>query len=149
MEAFLALIAEGKVTPKRLVTHRFPIAQAEKAYELMERGEPHLAMVLTYKPEKVASIARQISLVRQPAPVNGIRVAFIGMGNYAKAVLFPAVRKGDGAPLTTVVTSTGISAGHAGEKYGFKNVATDPAAALTDPNTNIVFTATRNDTHAR
>jgi predicted dehydrogenase/threonine dehydrogenase-like Zn-dependent dehydrogenase len=149
MEAFLALIAEGKVTPKRLVTHRFPIAQAEKAYELMGRGEPYLAMLLTYEPEKVASIARQISLVRQPAPVTGSRVAFIGMGNYAKGVLLPAVRKVDGVALTTVVTSTGISAGHAGETYGFKTVATDPAAVLTDPDTNIVFIATRHDTHAR
>jgi polar amino acid transport system substrate-binding protein len=149
MEAFLALIAEGKVTPKRLVSHRFPIAQAEKAYELMGRGEPHLAMLLMYEPEKVARIARQISLVRQPHPVNGSRVAFIGMGNYAKGVLLPAVRKVDGVALTTVVTSTGISAGHAGEKYGFKSVATDPAAVLTDPDTNIVFIATRHDTHAR
>ena len=35
MEAFLALVAEGKVTPKALVTHRFPIAEAQQAYELM------------------------------------------------------------------------------------------------------------------
>ncbi len=149
MEAFLALVAERRVTPKRLVTHRFPIAQAEKAYDLLERGEPHLAMLLTYAPEKVASIARQISLVRPPAPVNGSRVAFIGMGNYAKGVLLPAVRKVAGVALTTVVTSTGISAGHVGEKYGFKTVATDPTAVLTDPDTNVVFIATRHDTHAR
>jgi hypothetical protein len=48
MEAFLGLIEEGRVTPKAYVTHRFAIAEAEKAYELMERGEPHLAMLLTY-----------------------------------------------------------------------------------------------------
>lgn len=149
MEAFLTLIADGKVTPKPLVTHLFPIAQAEKAYELMEQGEPHLAMLLTYEPEKAASVARQIRLVRQPGPVDGCRVAFIGMGNYAKSVLLPAVRKVSGVALTTVVTSSGISAGDAGEKYGFKTVATDPAAVLTDPDTNIVFIATRHDTHAR
>ena len=48
MEAFLGLIEEGRVTPKAYVTHRFAIAEAEKAYELMEKGEPHLAMLLTY-----------------------------------------------------------------------------------------------------
>ena len=70
MEAFLALIAAGKVTPKPMVTHRFAIAEAEKAYELMERGEPHLAMLLTYEPQNGASIQRQIRLARPPARVE-------------------------------------------------------------------------------
>src|SRR5260370_20009993 len=87
MEAFLALIAEGKVTPKRLVTHRFPIAQAEKAYELMGRGEPRLAMLLTYESEKAAGIARQVSLGPQPSPVNGSSGAFIGKAHHTKGVL--------------------------------------------------------------
>jgi predicted dehydrogenase/threonine dehydrogenase-like Zn-dependent dehydrogenase len=149
MEAFLALIAAGKVTPKQLVTHRFAIAHAEKAYELMERGEPHLAMLLTYEPRNGASIDRQIRLTPPPARTNGNRVAFIGLGNYAKGVLLPAVRKTEGVTLTTVVTSTGISAGHAGEKHGFATIATDPAAVLAGADTDTVFIATRHDTHAR
>jgi predicted dehydrogenase/threonine dehydrogenase-like Zn-dependent dehydrogenase len=149
MEAFLALIAAGKVTPKQLVTHRFSITHAEKAYELMERGEPHLAMLLTYEPPNGASIERQIRLTRPPVPAAGHRVAFIGLGNYAKGVLLPAVRKTEGVTLTTVVTSTGISAGHAGEKHGFAVIATDPAAVFADADTDTVFIATRHDTHAR
>src|SRR5262249_45828280 len=117
--------------------------------ELMERGEPHLAMLLTYETQKEPSIARQIRLVPPPAPSNGNRVAFIGMGNYAKGVLLPAVRKGDGVTLTTVVTSTGISAGHAGVKHGFRTVATDPEIVLADADTDAVFIVTRHDSHAR
>ncbi len=64
MEAFLGLIAEGRVTPKAYVTHRFAIAEAEKAYELMEKGEPHLAMLLTY-PETAA--ARPSAIVTRAA----------------------------------------------------------------------------------
>ena len=64
MEAFLGLIEEGRVTPKAYVTHRFAIAEAEKAYELMEKGEPHLAMLLTY-PERRP---RPSALRRAPAP---------------------------------------------------------------------------------
>jgi predicted dehydrogenase/threonine dehydrogenase-like Zn-dependent dehydrogenase len=149
MEAFLALVAEGKVTPKRLVTHRFAIAHANKAYELMGRGEPHLAMLLAYDPQKGTAIERQIRLARPPARTTGNRVAFIGLGNYAKSVLLPAVQKIEGVTLTTVVTSTGISAGHAGEKHGFAAIATDPAAVLADADTDTVFIATRHDTHAR
>ena len=36
MQAFLYLVADGKVTPKALVTHRFEIGQAEAAYALMK-----------------------------------------------------------------------------------------------------------------
>ena len=60
MEAFLALVADGKVTPKRLVTHRFAIAEAEKAYELMESGAPHLAILLTYPEAPMGPIERSI-----------------------------------------------------------------------------------------
>jgi len=148
MEAFLALVADGKVTPKRLVTHRFAIAEAEKAYELMESGAPHLAILLTYPEAPAGRIERSIRLA-PPAPKNdGNRVAFIGFGNYAKGVLAPALKKASNVALTTVVTSTGVSAGHAGEKNGFAVIATDPAAALSDPETDTIFVATRHDTHA-
>jgi hypothetical protein len=48
MEAFLALVADRKVTPKRLITHRYAIADAEDAYRLMETGKPYLAILLNY-----------------------------------------------------------------------------------------------------
>ena len=149
MEAFLALMAEGKVTPKRLVTHRFAIADAEKAYGLMERGEPHLAILLTY-PEDTAArpIERRFQRAPLPQKANGSGVAFIGFGNYAKGVLLPAFRKDNSVVLTTVVTSTGISAGHAGEKHGFATIATEADAAFCDPSTDIAVIATRHDTHA-
>jgi len=60
----------------------------------------------------------------------------------------PALKKASNVALTTVVTSTGVSAGHAGEKNGFAVIATDPAAALSDPDTDTVIVATRHDTHA-
>jgi polar amino acid transport system substrate-binding protein len=148
MEAFLALIAEGKVTTEALVTHRFTIAEAERAYALMEHGEPHLAILLTY-PESVGhAVEGQIRLAPAPRRGEGNRVAFIGLGNYAKSVLLPAVRKNAGVTLTTVVTQTGISAGHACSKYGFVAAGTDPASALGDADTDTIFVATRHDTHA-
>jgi predicted dehydrogenase/threonine dehydrogenase-like Zn-dependent dehydrogenase len=149
MEAFLGLVAEGKVTPKRLVTHRFPIGGAEEAYQLMERGEPHLAILLTYSEEARASaLGRRIEQRAVPRKSGTSGVAFVGFGNYAKSVLLPAFRKVPGVTLTTVVTSTGISAGHAGEKHGFAVLATEADAAFSDPSTDIAVIATRHNTHA-
>lgn len=147
METFLALVADGKVTPKRLVTHRFGIEEAEKAYSLMGSGAPHLAILITYPEPKARQFERRLRLAPPPRKAaNG--VAFIGFGNYAKGVLAPAVRKVGKTSLTTVVTTTGVSAGHAAQKHGFAVAATDPAAALDDPDTDTVFIATRHDTHS-
>ncbi len=153
MAAFLDLVAAGKVTPKALVSHSFAIGEAEKAYALMESGAPHLAILLTYPQAAGRAIERQVHLAQSPPKTlpktsNENRVAFIGLGAYAKGVLLPAVRKTAGVTLTTVVTATGISAGHAGNKYGFATAATDPAATLDDPDTDTIFIATRHDTHA-
>jgi predicted dehydrogenase len=145
MEAFLGLIEEGRVTPKAYVTHRFAIAEAEKAYELMEKGEPHLAMLLTYPQETPAPVR---VVARATVPRDALGVGFVGMGNYARSVLLPKVKGAAGVALTGVVTKTGLSANHSSEKFGFAVAATDVAAVLDDPATHALFIATRHDTHA-
>ncbi len=144
MEAFLELIAAGRVTPSRLVTHRFPIEEAEQAYKLMDGAEPYLAILLTYAegpepPRHGVNVARAAS---------GDGVAFIGFGNYARGVLLPALRKTGGVSLHTVVTATGISAHGAAESFGFARAATDPEEAIGNSEIGIVFIATRHDSHA-
>ena len=145
MAAFLGLIEDGRVTPKAYVTHRFAIAEAEKAYELMEKGEPHLAMLLTYPAEPAAPM-RVIERARVAKDKLG--VGFIGMGNYARSVLLPKVKGAEGVALTSVVTKTGLSANHSAEKFGFARAATDAADVLDDDATDAVFIATRHDSHA-
>jgi predicted dehydrogenase len=146
MQAFLELIAEGRVTPSKLVTHRFPIAEAEAAYALMDSDEPYLAILLTYAEN--APIARSVAVAGRAAPSVKTGSAFIGFGNYARAMLIPALKKAGELNFTSVVTATGLSANNAAEKYGFATAATDPAAALADPDTDCVFVATRHDSHA-
>ena len=147
MAAFLALIQQGRVTPKAYVTHRYAIEEAERAYELMESGAPHLAILLTY-PENSARVAAAPAAPEPRAEKSTLGVAFVGMGNYARSVLLPKVRGAQGVTLTSVVTKTGISANHSKEKFGFAQAATDPAAAIDDCATDAVFVVTRHDTHA-
>jgi predicted dehydrogenase/threonine dehydrogenase-like Zn-dependent dehydrogenase len=149
MSAFLDLVAEEKITPKAFVTHTFGIAEAERAYEIMQSGAPHLAMVLTYPDGAAEPLRRMDRTAHKPArAAGGNGVAFVGLGNYAKGVLLPAFRKAGGVTLTAVVTATGLSAGHAGEKHGFRTIATEADAAFGDAATDTVVIATRHDTHA-
>ena len=147
MAAFLGLIEQGRVTPKAYVTHRYAIEEAERAYELMESGAPHLAILLTY-PDNATRVP-QTPATPEPRPDKPtFGVAFIGMGNYARSVLLPKVRGAEGVTLTSVVTKTGISANHSKDKFGFSQAATDASAALDEAATDAVFVATRHDTHA-
>ncbi|WP_258523888.1 bi-domain-containing oxidoreductase [Roseovarius sp. TE539] len=145
MEAFLQLVAEGRVTPERLVTHRFSIAEAEDAYEFMGQGKPHLAIILEYPEQPKEPIRREFQ--KKVAQATG-GIGFVGLGNYAKAMLLPALKGLDGMTLTRVATSTGLSADNAGEKYGFASVATDPETIFEADDTDTIFIATRHDSHA-
>jgi len=147
MEAFLALVAEGKVRLKPLVTHRFAIDEAENAYGLLESSEPHLGILLTY-PDVFAHEAPRLVRRAPPPAAEGNRVAFIGLGNYARGVLLPALRGAPGVTLAAVATATGLSAVNAGESYGFASVSTDAAAVIEDDGNDTVFIVTRHDSHA-
>jgi hypothetical protein len=50
MEAFLELLADGKINVRTLITHRVPIERASHAYEIITAGrsEPFLGVLITY-----------------------------------------------------------------------------------------------------
>ena len=147
LAAFLDLVATGSVTPERLVTHRFAIDDALAAYAVLEGKRPSLAITLNYAAHSEAP-ARAIAIPGRTAPA-GDGIAFVGMGNYARSVLLPAVKAAAGAAhLSTVVTATGLSAVGAAEGLGFARAATDVGDALHDPATSTLFIATRHDSHA-
>ena len=47
MEAFLGLVAAGRISPAELVTHRFEIGEAKQAYEALKSERP-VAILLSY-----------------------------------------------------------------------------------------------------
>ena len=74
-------------------------------------------------------------------------VGFIGSGNYASAVLIPAF-KAAGVRLKTVASLGGVSAAHAGRKFGFEKTTTAIEEVFDDPEINAVVVATRHNSHA-
>lgn len=153
MEAFLELVEDGRVTPAKLVTHRFPIDRARDAYQLMDTDEPYMAVLLDYpdraaQPDTSVAVGSGTAQGRSAGTPQGEGIAFIGFGNYAKGVLLPAVPEALRARLHTVVTANGITAHAAAETGGFSRAATDPQVALDDPAINTVLIVTRHNTHA-
>lgn len=159
LEAVLDTMAAGRLDVKPLISHRFALDQAQRAYELVGGSEPSLGILLQY-PEAAAAPAEALrrttvdlrSPARPPRPAAGARkrlaVAFVGAGHYATAALIPAFKEA-GALLRTVASRSGVSGVHAGRKYGFERATTDVTGVLADPAIDAVVIATRHDSHAR
>jgi predicted dehydrogenase len=92
------------------------------------------------------------AVAARPAPARPakapLRLAFIGAGNYATSMLLPHLARRDGVQLSTVVTTTALSAANAQRKFGFAEATTDLDAVLGDSSVDAVFVATRHSSHA-
>ena len=150
VEAFLDLVAAGSVRVAHLVTHRFPIEQGERAYELIagDTQAPHLGVLLEYPHER--ALATRIELAAEwktAAATDVVRVGLVGAGSYARKFLLPQLRAA-GAEFQAIATAQGMSARDIGAKYGFQLCASNAEEVINDPATNLVVIATRHDTHA-
>ncbi|MBV9523065.1 MAG: bi-domain-containing oxidoreductase [Alphaproteobacteria bacterium] len=130
-----------------LITHRFPLEQAEAAYDLVVSGTaPHLGVVLRYEPASPPVAKRALPEPRPAAA--GCVMGVIGAGSFARAVLLPALARRKDVRLRTIVTQRGLSAEHARDQFGFAHCATEISAVLDDPAINAVLIATRHASHA-
>jgi predicted dehydrogenase len=155
-EAVLDMMAGGALDVKPLISHRFEINNADKAYELVAGTGTSLGILLQYPGIEISESSKSVKLGELEASTNRItgsdkvdkaRLSFLGSGNYATAVLIPAFKKA-GALLQTVASSGGVSGVHAGRKYGFTESTTDIESLFTDEDTDAIIVATRHNSHA-
>ncbi len=145
LQAYLDLVAAGRLTVGDLVTHRFPVEQAADAYALVEGGERSLGIQLTYAPN--APVGEVVTIATKTA-TSGPGVALIGAGTYARATLVPALKAAGLDRLVAVASSSGLSARHLAERAGADRAMSDVDAVLALPDTDLVVIATRHDSHA-
>jgi predicted dehydrogenase/threonine dehydrogenase-like Zn-dependent dehydrogenase len=150
MEAFLQLLADGKVDVRPLITHSFAIENAGAAYELItgKTREAHLGVVITY-PERGSS-SRKLELISRRAESSApgrVRVGMLGAGNFAQGMLIPAM-KAAGAELAGLCASSGARAKSSADKFGFGFCTTDEEEIYSDASINTVAIATRHHLHA-
>jgi predicted dehydrogenase/threonine dehydrogenase-like Zn-dependent dehydrogenase len=165
LEAFVDLLASGRVDVGPLITHRFSIEDASQAYELItgKHKRPFLGVVLTYPrieqdlsttppaPEEVAStpIVLKSDLGIAGREVDAVRLGVLGAGNFANAVLLPALKGIPNVELVGIASARGVGAQHAKNKFGFAYASSDEAQIISDPKVNTVAILTRHHLHAR
>lgn len=151
MEAVLSMMAAGRVGIGPMITHRFPFDEATRAYDSLQDDPSALAIVLDY-PETVPAPAPAPSPARRApraAPTGRAsgRVAVIGAGNFATRTLIPAIRSA-GEHVDVIASRSGIDAGLAAATFDATAMA-DVDAVIGDPGIDVVFIATRHDSHAQ
>ena len=67
-EAVLDMMAAGKIDVKPLISHRFSIDEAEKAYELLGGTEPYLGILLNYPQITQITQIKKIQLAGKQEP---------------------------------------------------------------------------------
>ncbi len=147
LEAFLGLVAEGRIDPLSLVTDRFPFERAPEAYAAL--GSTAGAVVLLEYPGLVTAPP---AVERSRPPTTATRrsgrprVGVIGTGSFAERILIPAIDAA-GAELASVASVQGRPSAAGGASLE-ASLEASPESLIAS-GLDAVFVATRHDSHAR
>lgn len=150
MQAFLRLVADRKLDMRPLITHRFSIGEATRAYDLITTNrEPYLGVVLGYGDLGAAEEPpKPPVVVAAPRAQGELGVGLIGAGSFAQNVLLPALKAAGGIQLKSVATRSGLTSRSVAKRFGFERADSDASAILDSGDVNVVVIATRHDSHA-
>ncbi len=166
LEAVVEMLSNGQLHTQQLVSHTFPVEKAPAAYELItaKKGQPFLGVLLTYnqdlsvESEEVSSAAhgdRQITTASTPfepiavKPVDSLRLGVLGAGNFAVNVLLPAISHLPDIEKINIASTSGLSAQHAAQRFGFARMTSDENQVISDEQVNTLAILTRHHLHAR
>jgi predicted dehydrogenase len=147
LQAFVDLIAAGRLDPSPLTTHRFPIDAAEEAYGVVESaGQARAFGVLLDYPDDAAVFPAQPVVAAIPRHQHSARIGVIGAGSFSRSIAIPQLSDA-GATLAAVASDGGLSAADAAARFGFERALT-AEQIIADDRIDAVVIATRHDSHA-
>jgi predicted dehydrogenase len=152
MQAYLQLIASGRIGLSALTNRRMSVSEAGDAFRALKEESPRpYTVLLEYPNTNQAGVIRQITL-RSPVSVKTgrVRLAILGAGSFARAVHVPNLQRlNDRFQIEAIVTRHGPTALVAARQVGARVAATDYKEVLRDPRVDAVLVATHHHLHAR
>jgi predicted dehydrogenase/threonine dehydrogenase-like Zn-dependent dehydrogenase len=153
LQAVVDLIASSDLDVEPLITHRIAIERAMEAYSLLDDpASRHLGMVLQYaKPQIVTQPLDQtiyLNATKSTRPSDRVRLAVLGAGNYANAVLIPMLQSQPGIAIEAVSSARGVTAWNAARESHASFATTDSDQLLQSPDVDALVAVTRHDLHA-
>jgi predicted dehydrogenase len=152
LQAFVDLVAAGRVSPAALTTHRLPVERAADAYAALSSGgggtERAFGVVLEYASDAAPAAEPRMRPSPQRRPKRAaVGVGLIGAGSFARGTLLPALRS-DSTRLVSVASQGGLSAADVAGRFGFDSAASSADDVLADDDVDAVVIATRHADHA-
>jgi predicted dehydrogenase/threonine dehydrogenase-like Zn-dependent dehydrogenase len=146
MEAFLDLLAAGKVDVASLLKHRCSVTEGAKAYAELKNGA--YTSLLEYNCASLAVPHKTSETVPvRPRLAAEVRVGCIGAGSFATGVIFPILRSIKSVRLASVASLSGAAAVSAQRAFAFE-AAERPSDLLENSNLDALFVLTRHDAHS-
>jgi predicted dehydrogenase len=163
--AFLALLADGRVSVDVLTDRMFPLADAPDAYRAIAgetAGEAPLGVVLEYPAEQGRADRRAPRLPGSPdttgpaaaaieplpAAAGAIGIGLCGAGHFVRAAHLPAIRAAREFELRAVTTSKPAHSLEAARRYAIASAAADLGEMLEDEEVRLILIGTRHHLHA-
>jgi predicted dehydrogenase/threonine dehydrogenase-like Zn-dependent dehydrogenase len=151
--AFLQFIADGRLDLASLITHRFPMEQAARSYDLITGAtrEPFLGVLITHEAVEAGSapsLSERIPAASVAHSSGSIGLGVLGAGSFAQNTLLPALKAIPKVAFVGVCNATGPRSRNAAEKFGFSYCSNSESELLQDPKIKAVLIATRHNLHA-
>lgn len=145
MQAFLEMLADGKLNIELITTHIFDFENAKKAYQMIaDKSAHYVGILLKYNVKKEVKPIVRLSENRRCAK-DIPNVGFIGAGSFAQKFLLPNAKKYGN--LIGVATAAGNETRNIADKYGFQYATGNADDIINDKNINTIFIATRHNLH--
>lgn len=146
MQAFVDLLAAGRIDPEPLITHTFPFDRAIDAYQLiLDRSESCAGVLLHY------DIARRIEprvMAVQPQPRTGLcYCGFIGADPVRDVTLLSTAKRY--GRLIGVIAADSLASRIVADRWGFEYAADEPGVLLADDRVDTLFLLGAPRHHAR
>lgn len=149
IEAVLDLMASDRLSVANLITHRLPIGDASRAYELLEsNAESYAGIVLTFDHDPAPDEPIRLKL-RPSSAASTPGIGLIGAGAFASSVLIPSFRAVGLDHFVSVASAAGLSSRRLAETAGFKKAVSGASAVIDDPDVEVVVIATPHLEHGR
>jgi predicted dehydrogenase/threonine dehydrogenase-like Zn-dependent dehydrogenase len=155
MEEFLRLASQGKMQIEPLITHRFPLEEAPKAYQtIMDPATSSLAVLIKYPAADLAAPLdgynpkRKVDISHTAPASAEVGVAVVGAGNLARWVHLPNLKNTPRVHLRAVQSSNGSRGKSYALRFGADYCASDYNEILNDPAIQVVVIVSRNPQHA-
>ncbi|MFC2056415.1 bi-domain-containing oxidoreductase [Chloroflexota bacterium] len=147
MQEFVRMLAEGKVNVRKLIDHEFPIEEAPRAYQIINKEKP-LGVLFRYK--ESGKVTRKVVFDLKPKAKarKTVNIGLIGTGSFAKAYRLPNLSKIPECNIRAIASATGSNARQIAERYQVEYAVTDYQEIFKDPGIDAVLIATRHNLHA-